>query len=210
MYYMNDTGITKHQSQTAKVTVTNIGKNLDGIMKAITAAGLTKEESQKVLVKVLNHNMTPVEAIAEVKPIEVVTEVVETKPEPAVVVTETKKSEISKIRRSVAILANKIHSKIKNLSKAFKKAWSVIKAGVIKSKIAGASFNQKALKHLTRYNPKSVNVELIRQANNPYDRNAIEVAVSINNSKSVQIGFLPKSLSEYLAKLIDKGYKTYN
>jgi len=48
MYYMNNIGAGKHQSQAAKVSISGIGKNLDDIMNAVKAAGLTKEEMQKV------------------------------------------------------------------------------------------------------------------------------------------------------------------
>ena len=197
MYYMNNIGVTKKQSQAARVSISNIGKNLDDIMTAINAADLTKEESQKVLVKVLNHDMTVEDAIAEVKPVEVV--------EPEAVET-TKTREITKIRKAVATLANKINGKIKNLSAAFRKAWAVIKGKTIQSKVAGVSFGntQKALFRLTKYNPKAVNVELVRE-NNEHDINAIAVTVSVNNSKAYKIGFLPRDLSQYMAKLIDNG-----
>jgi alkyl hydroperoxide reductase subunit AhpC len=49
MYYMNNIGVGKKQNQAAKVSISNVGKNLDEIMSVITAAGLTKEETQTVL-----------------------------------------------------------------------------------------------------------------------------------------------------------------
>lgn len=62
-YYMNNIGIGKHHNQVAKVSIGNVSKNLDETMKTIVAARLTKEESQKALLKVLNHNMSVEEAI---------------------------------------------------------------------------------------------------------------------------------------------------
>ena len=208
MYYMNNIGVTKKQSQAAKVNISNIGKNLDDIMNTIKAADLTKEESQKVLVKVLNHDMTIEDAIAEVRPVEVVEaiEAVEVETVEAVAAETVKTREITKIRKAVATLANKINGKIKNLSAAFRKAWAVIKGKTIQSKVAGVSFGntQKALQQLTKYSPKAVSVELIRE-NNEHDINAIAVTVSVNNSKTYKIGFLPRDLSQYMAKLIDNG-----
>jgi len=195
----------KDAMKAARVNINNIGKNLDDIMTAINAAELTKEESQKVLVKVLNHDMTVEDAIAEVKPVEVV-EAVEIETVEAVAAETVKTREITKIRKAVATLANKINGKIKNLSAAFRKAWAVIKGKTIQSKVAGVSFGntQKALSRLTKYNPKAVSVELIRE-NNEHDINAIAVTVSVNNSKAYKIGFLPRDLAQYITKLIDNG-----
>ena len=204
MYYMNNIGVTKKQRQAARVSISNIGKNLDDIITAIKAADLTKEESQKVL----NHDMIVEDAIAEVKPVETIEtiEAVEVETVEAVVAETVKTREITKIRKAVAALANKINGKIKNLSAAFRKAWAIIKGKIITSKVAGVSFGntQKALKQLTKYSPKAVSVELIRE-NNEHDTNAIAVTVSVNNSTAYKIGFLPRDLSQYIAKLIDNG-----
>lgn len=82
--------------------------------------------------------------------------------------------EITKIRKAVTILANRLNNKIKDLSSAFKKAWQIVRGKILLSKVDGTTFNnrQKALSHLAKYNPKTINVELLREPNNQYDNNA--------------------------------------
>jgi len=118
-------------------------------------------------------------------------------------------SPISNIRKAVASLANKINGKIKNLSAAFKKAWAVIKGAAVPSKVAGVSFGniQAALRRLTRYSPEAVSVELERDRDNAHDANAIAVAVSVNSSRAYRIGFLPRELAQYMAKIMDSGMR---
>jgi len=127
----------------------------------------------------------------------------------ASVTAANKTSDISRIRRAVATLANKINRKLKNLSASFKKAWEVIKGKTILSKVNGVSFGrtQTALQHLLRYEPQDIVVELIREPDNAHDENAVGIHVSAKGSKTYQIGFLPRDLAQYIAKLIDKGIK---
>ena len=44
------------------------------------------------------------------------------------------------IRRTVAILANKLRKYLKSLSNAFRKAWKMVKRGVIYTAAAGVTF----------------------------------------------------------------------
>jgi hypothetical protein len=117
---------------------------------------------------------------------------------------------ITEIRRAVATLANQINKKIKNLSRAFKKAWATIKGETIQSKIAGVSFNdaQQVLERLTTVEAGKVTVGLVREADNEFDANAIAVTINVNKNKLPhKIGYLPRELAAYMAKLIDKGLK---
>jgi hypothetical protein len=117
---------------------------------------------------------------------------------------------ITEIRRAVATLANQINKKIKNLSRAFKKAWAIIKGKTIQSKVAGVSFNgtQQVLERLASINVEEVEINLVREAQNEFDANAIAVTVNVNKNKAPRkIGYLPSDLAQYMAKLIDKGLK---
>ena len=116
---------------------------------------------------------------------------------------------IQEIRKAVATLANRINKKLKNLSAAFKRAWAVIKGKTITSKVSGVTYGntQTALARLTKYNVQDVNVELTRESDNKYDVNAVGVQVSVKGSKAYQIGFLPRELAQYMAKLMDNGIK---
>jgi uncharacterized pyridoxal phosphate-containing UPF0001 family protein len=117
---------------------------------------------------------------------------------------------IQEIRRAVATLANKINKKLKNLSASFKKAWAVIKGQIISSKIAGVTFGdtQQILERLVTVDAEKVSVGLVREADNEFDTNAIAVTVNVNKDKPPRkIGYSPRDLAQYMAKLIDKGLK---
>jgi hypothetical protein len=176
-------------------TISEMTISMEEVMNAINGSELTADEKKTMAKEYVMGRMTAIEVMKAV----VVTETVE--------ITETAEvKEITKIRRAVVSLANKINSKIKDLSRAFKKAWAIIKGKTIQSKVAGVSFGntQKALVKLTRYNPKEISVNLARE-NNEHDSNAVAVTVSVNNSKAYQIGFLPRELAQYIAKLMDSG-----
>ena len=125
----------------------------------------------------------------------------------AAAVAGTKASEITKIRRAVATLANRINKKYKNLSASFKKAWALVKGKAVSSKVSGVTYGktQTALQHLIRYDTRDITAELIREPGNEYDDNAVGVHVSVKGSKTYQIGFLPKDIAKYISNLIDSG-----
>ena len=173
MYYMNNIGVTKKQSQAAKVSISNVGKNLDEIMSAIKVAGLNKEESQKVLVKVLNHGATVEEAIAEIRQAVVEAETVTAEP------TTTTKATANKSK--VCIIANRLAKSGLTRSEAFAKAWAIVKAETVETKVAGvtAGRRQEALERLTHYETDSISVSLARETANEYDSNAIAVVAAV-------------------------------
>lgn len=105
---------------------------------------------------------------------------------------------IHTIRRIVATMANRLKKMGLTLSAAFKKAWSLIKGKAIESKVAGVTKGnrQKALHRiLTHYTPNQVRVWLERDKANLHDNNAVAVMISVNNSKSYKIGYIPKNLA---------------
>jgi hypothetical protein len=115
--------------------------------------------------------------------------------------------EITKIRKEVAVIANRINRKIRDLSSAFKRAWQIVKGRLLISKIAGVTFGnrQTALSHLTKYPPETVTVALRREADNQHDANAVAVDVSVNNSRAVSLGYIPREWAELIAPIIDAG-----
>jgi len=116
-------------------------------------------------------------------------------------------SPITRIRKEVATLANKINQTVKNLSTAFRRAWKIIKGRVLISKVSGVTYGsrQKALGRLEKYGAGVINVSLERDGNNTYDANAIRVMVNVGNGAQYQLGFIPKDLAALLAPLLDKG-----
>lgn len=116
--------------------------------------------------------------------------------------------DITKIRREVAIMANRFNRKFHNLSLSFKKAWAIVKANKVICKVAGVTFGsrQEALKRIERYQQLNadIKVTLSRDAENSFDSNAIKVNVFVNGSKAYHLGFIPKETAHYLAPVIDK------
>ena len=105
---------------------------------------------------------------------------------------------IHTIRRIVATMANRLKKMGLTLSAAFKKAWELIKGNTIESKIAGVTKGnrQKALARIAAaYRPNQVRVWLERDKANLHDNNAVAVMISVNNSKSYKIGYIPKNLA---------------
>lgn len=116
-------------------------------------------------------------------------------------------TDINQTRRKVMLIGNRLHIKGMSLSDALKRAWTIIKHG-INTKVKGVTFGnvQKALEHLTRYNPNDVIIKVKRDISNLYDSNAIEVYAGVKSKGIVKIRFLPAPLAFALSRLIDTGY----
>ena len=114
---------------------------------------------------------------------------------------------ITRIRKQVATIANRLNKKMQDLSAAFKRAWQIVKGKLLVSKIAGVTFNnrQAALRKLNQYDASAVNVALEREAGNAYDPNAVKVNVSVGSGAAYHLGYIPKDLAAVLAPLLDKG-----
>ncbi len=84
---------------------------------------------------------------------------------------------ITKIRKEVATLANRLNRKLHDLSAAFRRAWEIVKGREVVSKVASVTYGnrQRALGRLERYAAHAVNVTLEREAGNAYDANAVKV-----------------------------------
>jgi len=113
---------------------------------------------------------------------------------------------ITRIRRQVAIIANRINKKLNDLSAAFKRAWQIVKGRELVSKISGVTFGnrQRALYKLEQYDPATINVTLEREAGNTHDNNAVKVNVSVGCGTGYHLGYIPKDLAAVLAPLLDK------
>ena len=72
--------------------------------------------------------------------------------------------QITKIRKQVATLANRINAKVKDLSTSFKRAWQIVKGRQLVSKISGVTYGtrQRALRKLDTYGAEAVSVSLER------------------------------------------------
>ena len=106
--------------------------------------------------------------------------------------------EITRIRRTVATMANRLKKMGLTLSAAFKKAWALVNGHTVETKIAGVTKGnrQKALHRIAaKYSPADVAVKLVRDSANLYDNHAVRVDISVKGSEMYTIGFIPHNLA---------------
>jgi len=117
------------------------------------------------------------------------------------------KGKIQNIRRAVCIMANELHKTGLTLSQAFKKAWRRVKESMT-IRAAGTAFGnrQERLAYIAQFKPNELQVTLQREPENSYDQDAVKVFITVLPiRKYTQVGYLPKSLSKEVAKVMDAG-----
>ena len=117
------------------------------------------------------------------------------------------KKEIQNIRKAVCIMANELHKTGLTLSQSFKKAWRRVKESMT-IRAAGTAFGnrQQKLEYIAQFRLNELQVTLQREPENPYDQDAIKVFITVLPiRKYTQVGYLPKSLSKEVAKVMDAG-----
>lgn len=115
--------------------------------------------------------------------------------------------QITRMRKAVCVMANELKKAGYSLSDAFKKAWKRVKLSMT-IRVAGTTFGnrQERLQFLKQFYPEDLTVTLEREADNKYDRNAIRIVVHILSlAKKTVIGYIPKGLTNELAKVLDMG-----
>ncbi len=114
--------------------------------------------------------------------------------------------DISTIRKTVATMANQLHKLGYSLSQAFKTAWKRVKNSM-KCRVAGVTYGkrQQLLRFIASRKQEDLTVYLQRDRANAFDKDAVAVVVGISNVGYAHIGYLPRWLSQSLAKVIDKG-----
>ena len=107
----------------------------------------------------------------------------------------------------VMTIANKLVKEGQNRANAMKKAWALVKMPTIETKASGVTYGkrQKAIEHLKRYKDTDITLNLEREKDNAYDKNAIAVVAAVKNKGSYCIGYIPHILASFLAPLIDSG-----
>ena len=117
------------------------------------------------------------------------------------------KKEIQNIRKAVCIMANELHKTGLTLSQSFKKAWRRVKESMT-IRAAGTAFGnrQQKLEYIAQFRLNELQVTLQREPENPYDQDDIKVFITVVPiRKYTQVGYLPKSLSKEVAKVMDAG-----
>lgn len=110
-------------------------------------------------------------------------------------------------KSKVCVIANRLSKQGMNRSEAFSKAWGIVKAETVETKVAGvtAGRRQEALERLSRYEANRINISLAREAANEYDNNAVAVIVTVTDKGSYTVGYLPRMIAATIAPLIDAG-----
>lgn len=111
---------------------------------------------------------------------------------------------MSKTRSKVMTIANRLVKQGLTRSLAMIKAWIIVKANALRTKVKGTSHRQNALEKLSEVNPADISVKLKREPRNAHDSNAIAVYAALRDNRAFFIGYLPKAIAAVLAPLMDK------
>lgn len=105
----------------------------------------------------------------------------------------------------VMTIANKLITQGYNRANAMIKAWVLVKMPLVETKVSGVTFGnrQKAIERLSKYAAEDITIYLVRDNTNEHDKNAIAVIAEVKNKGSYCMGYLPKSLSTFIAPLLD-------
>ena len=111
---------------------------------------------------------------------------------------------MTKVKSKVMTIANRLVKQGLTRSMATLKAWVIVKADALRTKVRGTSRRQNALEKLAGVNPADISVKLKREPRNAHDSNAVAVYVALRDNRVFFIGYLPKAVASVLAPLMDK------
>ena len=111
---------------------------------------------------------------------------------------------MNKTRSKVMTIANRLVKQGLTRSMAMIKAWIIVKANALRTKVKGTSRRQDALEKLAGINPADISVKLKREPRNVHDSNAVAVYAALMDNRVFFIGYLPKAVAAVLAPLMDK------
>ena len=102
---------------------------------------------------------------------------------------------LAAIRKKNAKIFSIANSVPRNVSRkeAFARARAIVNGGSLELKVAGVTFGsrQTALQRLTTYDPSEIAVTLAPEPENPVDKDAVAVMVSVNGGSAYRIGYVP-------------------
>ena len=111
--------------------------------------------------------------------------------------------QITNIRKAVCTMANELKKEGYTLSHAFRKAWRRIKLSMKIRAVGTTAGNiQERLGFMKQFPVDTMQAELVREPENPFDKNAIKIVV---NLRKTVIGYVPRGLAAGLAAVIDAG-----
>jgi hypothetical protein len=108
-------------------------------------------------------------------------------------------------KSKVCVIANHLIKNGVNRSEAFRKAWQLVKAETIQTRVTGVTFGkrQKAIENLKKYDISNISISLEREADNEHDKNAIAVKATVKGKGAYIVGYINKNLAKLIAPLID-------
>lgn len=107
----------------------------------------------------------------------------------------------------VCTIANSLVKQGYTRAAAMVKAWILVKLPQVVTRVKGVTYKQrqKALEHLSRYNPQDITIRLAQEPSNEYDKNAVAVVATVKGKGSYTMGYLPKGLAAFIAPLLTCG-----
>ena len=114
---------------------------------------------------------------------------------------------MNKTRSKVMTIANRLVKQGLTRSMATLKAWVIVKAKALRTKVRGTSYRQNVLEKLAGINPADISVKLKREPHNAHDSNAVAVYAALRDNRVFFIWYLPKAVASVLAPLMDKDTK---
>lgn len=110
-------------------------------------------------------------------------------------------------RRKLMQIANRLVGRGYIRSCAMATAWKLIRCRSVSTRVTGTSFDgrQNVLELLAKYHPELISVKLIREPQNPYDRNAVAVVAEVRGKVKAKLGYLSQAVAAVVAAMMDKG-----
>lgn len=110
-------------------------------------------------------------------------------------------------RQQVMTIANRLSPVLKDRGEAMRRAWAFVKKPSLVTKAVGVTFGngQQVLRKLEQNVLEDTSYQLVREPDNPYDKNAIAVYGLLWGRRVGQVGHLPREAAAMLAPLMDAG-----
>lgn len=117
--------------------------------------------------------------------------------------------QITNIRKAVCTMANKLKKEGYTLSQAFRKAWKRVKLSMV-IRVAGtmAENRQERLGFLKQFPVESLQAELVREPESPFDKNAIKIVIHLLTTGKLLLVMFQKGLLPVLHRYWMQEYRS--
>ena len=115
---------------------------------------------------------------------------------------------MNKTRSKVMTIANHLVKQGLARSMATLKAWVIVKAKALRTKVRGTSYRQNVLEKLAGINPADISVKLKREPRNSHDSNAVAVYAALKDNRVFFYRLSSESRSERPRAAYGQGQRT--